>query len=510
MPRPHVTMHKIREILRLDYEGLSQREIAASMSIPKTTVGDYLRRARLASVTWPVGEDVDDEVLADKLFRERPASVAGRPLPDFVHVHREVRKKGVTLLLLWHEYRAEHPDGYAYTQFCEHYRRFVATLHPTMRITHLAGEKTFIDFAGVTLPIWADGEIALAAQVFVAALGASNLLYVEALASQDLASFIGANERAFHYFGGVSQLQVPDNLKAAVTTPDRYEPIPNATYAEFCAHYRTAVLPTRVRKPRDKAKVEVGVQIVERWILAPLRDQHFTSLAEANVAVFDLAEQVNNKVMRGLGVSRRELFDKIERECLRPLPPTRYDYATWKKAKVGIDYHVEVRADRHFYSVPSRLVRTPVDVRLAEKTVQVFHHHRLVASHPRSRHSGFTTDPAHMPESHRRHAEWSPARIQAWAAQTGPKTAELVATLMANRPHPEHGYRSCLGIISLSKKVGPDRLELACGRALALRAHSYTTVKSILAKHLEDKPLTAPPLRPHPPHDNVRGADYYQ
>ena len=218
-------MHKIREILQLDHEGLSQREIAASMAIPKTTVGDYLRRARVAGVTWPLDDEVDDEVLTDTLFGARPTPGADRPLPDFAHVHRELRKKGVTLLLLWHEYRAEHPDGYAYTQFCEHYRRSIATLHPTMRITHIAGEKTFIDFCGTTLPIWANGEIACSAQVFVAALGASNLLYVEAVASQDLASFIGANERAFLYFGGVSQLQVPDNLKAAVTTPDRYEPI---------------------------------------------------------------------------------------------------------------------------------------------------------------------------------------------------------------------------------------------------------------------------------------------
>jgi len=510
LPRPHVTMHKIREILRLDHEGLSQREIAASMAIPKTTVCDYLRRARAAGVTFPLEDDVDDEILRDALFGERPTPGSDRPMPDFAHVHRELRRKGVTLLLLWHEYRAEHPDGYAYTQFCEHFRRFAKTLQPTMRFTHTAGEKTFLDFAGMTLPIAAGAEAAFEAQVFVAALGASNLLYVEALRSQDLACFVGANERALRYFGGATQLQVPDNLKAAVTTPDRYEPVPNATYVEFCAHYSTAVLPTRVRKPRDKAKVEVGVQVVERWILAPLRERRFTCLAEANVAIAALLEQLNNRAMRGLGVSRRELFEKIEREALRPLPPTGYDYATWKKATVGIDYHVEVRADRHFYSVPFRLVRASVDVRLAEKTVQVFHHHRLVASHPRSRHPGFSTDPAHMPESHRRHAEWSPARIESWAAKAGPKTAELVTTLMADRPHPEHGYRSCLGIISLSKQVGPERLELACGRALALRAHSYTTVKSILAKHLEDKPLPAAPLRPHPSHDNVRGADYYR
>jgi transposase len=452
LPRPHVTTHKIREILRLSHEGLSQREIAMSMSVPTTTVCDYLRRARVASVQWPLDEDIDDEVLRDMLFGERPAPGADRPLPDLARVHRELRRNGVTLLLLWHEYRELHPDGYAYTQFCEHYRRFTATLNPTMRITHVAGEKTFLDFAGLTLAIY-EGPDVTQAQVFVAALGASNLLYVEALASQDLASFIGANERAFHYFGGVSQLQVPDNLKSAVTTPERYEPIPNATYAEFCAHYNTAVLPTRVRKPRDKAKVEVGVQVVERWILAPLRDERFESLGEANRAICELLERLNNRAMKGLGLSRRELFEEIERETLRPLPPTRYDYATWKTAKVAV--------------------------------------------------------PAHMPESHRRHAQWSPARIEAWAAITGPKTAELVATLMVERPHPEHGYRSCLGIISLKKKYGPERLERACARALALKAHSYTSVKSILAKHLEDRPLTVPALRPHPPHDNVRGADYY-
>ena len=509
MPRPHVTMHKIREILRLSHEGLSQRDIATSMGIAKTTVCDYLRRANVASVHWPLDENVDDEVLRDMLFGERPALGSDRPLPDLARVHRELRRKGVTLLLLWHEYRELHPDGYAYTQFCEHYRRFTATLNPTMRLTHVAGEKTFLDFAGLTLTIYEGPGVTFEAQVFVAALGASNLLYVEALASQDLASFVGANERAFHYYGGVSQLQVPDNLKSAVTTPDRYEPIPNATYTEFCAHYNTAVLPTRVRKPRDKAKVEVGVQVVERWILAPLRDRRFESLGEANLAIAELLEALNSRPMRGLGVSRRELFEQIERETLRPLPPTRYDYATWKSAKVAIDYHVEVRADRHFYSVPSSLVGQRVDLRLGEKTVSIMHHHRLVASHPRVRAYGFSTVPAHMPESHRRHAQWTPARIEAWAQTTGPKTAELVATLMVERPHPEHGYRSCLGIISLKKKYGPERLELACARALALKAHSYTSVKSILAKHLEDRPLTVPALRPHPPHDNVRGADYY-
>lgn len=510
MPRPRVTMHKIREILRLLDEGLSRRQISDALAIPRTTVGEYATRAKLASLSWPLPDDLDDDALQAKLFATPPPSGTARPVPEWAVVHLELRRKGMTLMLSWHEYRAEHPDGYAYTQFCEHYRRFCGTLNPTMRLTHVMGEKMFIDFSGVTVPLWHHGAVAGHAEVFVAALGGSSLLYVEALPSQELIHFIGAHTRAFDYYGGVPALLVPDNLKSAVTTPDRYEPLPNATYLEMASHYGTAILPTRVRKPRDKAKVEVGVQVVERWILAPLRHERFESVDEVNLAIAPLLERVNERPMRGLNESRRALFERLERKELRAMPANRYEFATWRQAKVAIDYHVEVRSDRHFYSVPSRLVGAHVDLRLGEKTVAIFHRHQLVASHVRCRQPGFSTDPAHMPESHRRYAQWTPQRITNWAEKTGPATAQLTTNIMRERPHPEQGFRSCLGIIRLEKTFGATRLEAASARALALHSHSFKTVQSILKKNLDARPLRVEPLRPYSVHDNVRGANYYQ
>ena len=503
-------MHKIREILRLLDEGLSQRQIATSLAIPRATVGDYVARAKLASLSWPLPEDLDDDALQAKLFATLTPSATVRPVPEWAVVHLELRRKGVTLMLLWHEYRAQHPDGYAYTQFCEYYRRFCSTLNPTMRLTHVMGEKMFIDYSGMTVPLWQNGVITGHAEVFVATLGGSSLLYVEATASQELIHFIGAHTRAFDYYGGVPALLVPDNLKSGVTSADRYEPLANATYLEMASHYSTAILPTRVRRPRDKAKVEVGVQVSERWILAPLRHERFESVAEVNLAIAPLLERVNNRPMRGLNESRRAIFERLERAELRALRPDRYEFATWRQAKVAIDYHVEVRADRHFYSVPSRLVGERVEVRLGEKTVQIFQRHQLIASHVRRRQPGFSTDPAHMPESHRRYAQWTPQRITSWAEKTGPATAQLTKNIMSERPHPEQGFRSCLGIIRLEKTYGAPRLEAASARALALHSHSFKTVQSILKKNLDTQPLHVEPLRPYSVHDNVRGANYYQ
>ena len=510
MPRPRVTMHKIREILRLLDEGLSQRQIATSLAVPRATVGDYVAKAKLAELSWPLPEDLDDDDLHAKLFATPAPIGTVRPVPEWATLHLELRRKGMTLMLLWHEYRETHPDGYAYTQFCEHYRRFARTLNPTMRLTHVMGDKMFIDFSGMTVPLWKNGVIVAHAEVFVGTLGGSSLLYVEALASQELIHFIGAHTRAFDYYGGVPTLLVPDNLKSGVTTPDRYEPLPNATYLEMAAHYGTAILPTRVRKPRDKAKVEVSVQVSERWILAPLRHERFESVGEVNLAIAPRLEGVNNRPMRGLNESRREIFERLERPELRALPAHRYEFATWRQAKVAIDYHVEVRADRHFYSVPSRLVASHVDLRLAEKTVQIHYRHQLVASHVRVRQPGFSTDPAHMPESHRRYAQWTPQRIASWAEQTGPATAQLTTNIMNERPHPEQGFRSCLGIIGLEKTYGAQRLEAASVRALALHSHSFKTVQSILKKNLDTQPLRVEPLRPYSVHDNVRGSNYYR
>lgn len=415
-------------------------------------------------------------------------------------------------MLLWLEYRETFPDGYAYSQFCAHYRRWQCHIDVVMRQEHKAGEKLFIDFPGRRIPIYDDtGALAMEAELFVAVLGASSYLYAEALASQELMHWVTAHVHAFEGPGGLSGDRGVRQPALGVTRPHRYEPDVNATYQEMAAHYGVAIVPARSYRPRDKAKVEAGVLLAERWIMARLRNERFASLGEVNVEIARLVEWVNERPFKKVAGSRRSLFEALDRPALRPLPATRYEFATWRRAKVNIDYHVEVRADRHYYSVPCRLVGGTLDVRLSAAAVELFHRHRRVASHVRSHTPGYSTEPAHMPESHRRHAAWTPGRIIAWAAKTGPATAKLAEAILAARPHPEQGFRSCLGIVRLGERYGADRLEAACERALAVRAHSYRSVESILRAGLDRQPL--PPERPartHPSHDNLRGPDYYR
>jgi len=515
MPRPHISMRKVRDVLRLSLgEGLSLRQVSASAQVPLTTVADHVRRAKAAGLSWPLPEDLDDDALNARLFAQPEAKAApARPLPDWAKVHVELRRPHVTLSLLWLEYKETFPDGYAYSQFCEHYRRWARHVDVVMRQEHKAGEKLFVDFPGRRIPIYdpKTGAVAMEAELFVAVLGASNYLYADVLASQELMHWVSAHVHTFEALGGCPAIVVCDNLRSGVTRPHRYEPDVNATYSEMAAHYGVAIIPARSYRPRDKAKAEAGVLLAERWVMARLRDRHLTSLAEANVEVRELVAWVNDRPFTKLPGSRRALFESLDRPALRPLPPERYEFATWRRAKVSIDYHIEQRADRHFYSVPYTLAGQTVDVRASGATVEVFHHHRRVASHVRSFTPGYSTDPAHMPESHRRHAEWSPGRIIAWAARTGPATATLVEGIMAARPHPEQGFRSCLGIIRLGNRYGTERLEAAAERALAVRAHSYRSVESILANGLDRQPLRPEgPGRSHPGHDNVRGPGYYQ
>jgi transposase len=508
-------MRKIRDILRLAHgQGLSRRQVGAALGIPFTTVSDHLRRAAEAGLSWPLPADLDDARLEALLFRkEATPATETRPVPDWQRVHRELRRPGVTLTLLWLEYREAHPDGYAYSQFCHHYRAFQRTLDLVMRQEHRAGEKCFVDFPGQRLPIYdrRTNAPAFDAELFVAVLGASNYLYAEAVASQGLAHWVGAHVRAFEFFGSAPAIVVCDNLRSGVTRPHRYEADVNATYQEMAAHYGVAIIPTRSRKPRDKAKVEAGVQLAERWILARLRNRRFYSLAEANAAVAECVAVINDRPFRKMDGSRRSLFEELDRPAMRPLPAQRYEFATWRLGlKVNIDYHVE--ADGHYYSVPYRLVGQRVDVRSTATTVEVFHASRRVASHRRSHARGrHTTDAAHMPDSHRRHAEWTPSRIVAWARKTGPATAELAEAILAARPHPEQGYRACLGIIRLADRYGAERVEAACRRALAVRAHSYRSVESILRHGLDAQPLPERgPARTHPRHANLRGSEYYR
>jgi len=513
VPRPHISMRKIRDALRLNLgEGLSLRDVSASLQVPFTTVGDHVRRAKAAGLGWPLPEDLDDDGLEALLFSSA-APAQTRPVPDWAKVHVELRRPHVTLMLLWLEHKEAFPDSYAYSQFCEHYKRWRRGVDVVMRQEHKAGEKLFVDFPGRRIPVYDErtAEVVFEAELFVAVLGASSYLYAEALRSQELLHWVTGHVHAFEALGGCPAIVVCDNLRSGVTRPNRYEPDVNATYQEMAAHYDVAVIPTRSYKPRDKAKVEAGVLLAERWIMARLRNEHFTSLGEANAEIARLVAWVNARPFKALAGSRASLFEELDRPALRPLPADRYEFAVWRKAKANIDYHIEHRADRHYYSVPYRLAGETVDVRISAATVEAFHRHRRVASHVRKFTPGFSTDPAHMPESHRRHAAWTPSRIVSWAAKTGPATAKLTEAVMAARRHPEQGFRSCLGIVRLGDRYGVERLEAACERALAVRAHSYRSVESILRTGLDRQALPADgPARAHPDHDNLRRPDYYQ
>jgi transposase len=508
-------MRKVRDILRLaEGQGVSIRQTAASLGIPVMTVSDQLRRARLAGLGWPLPEGLSDADLEARLFARPPSPPSQqRPLPDWNYIHKELRRPGVTLMLLWMEYKQVHPgDGYGYSQFCLHYRAWQRHVDVVMRQEHRAGEKLFVDFPGQHLAIYdrRTGEVAMAAELFVAVLGASNYLYAEAVASQDLSSWITSHVHAFEAMGCLPRIVVPDNLASAVRKAHRYEPDLNASFQEMAAHYQVAIIPARPRKPRDKAKVEAGVLLAERWILARLRNRRFYSLAEANAEIVDWVAWLNDRPFKKIPGSRRQLFEELERPVMRPLPANRYSYGAWKiGVKVNIDYHID--ADRHYYSVPYQLVGQRVDVRSSALTVEIYYSARRVASHLRSFVPGrHTTDAAHMPDSHRRHAQWTPSRIIAWAEKTGPNTKALATEIMATRTHPEQGYRSCLGIIRLGERYGVDRLEAAAARALAAKALSYRSVESILSHGLDSEPLGQRPQRTHRRHHNLRGPDYYR
>jgi transposase len=503
-------MRQIREILRLKYEGgLGHRAIARACGVGVGTVSEYVRRALRASLSWPLPSSMDEAALEALLF---PAPAVGRDrvAPDLGAVHQELKRVGVTLHLLWEEYRQVHPDGYGYSQFCDLYRRWAGKLKPSMRQPHRAGEKTFIDFSGKR-PHLIDRRTGeeLPVELFVAALGASCYTYAEATLTQQLHDWTSAHTRMVEYFGGTTEIWVPDQLKSAITQACRYEPGVNRTYQELAVHYGAVVVPARPAKPRDKAKVEAMVLVAQRWILARLRNHTFFDLSELNAAILELLDSLNDRPMQKLKVSRRELWEWLDRPALKPLPTGRYELAEWKPCRVNIDYHVEV--EHHLYSVPYQLVHESVEARYTASVVEVYFKGRRVASHLRRFDRQPSTLAEHMPSSHRAHAEWTPSRLIHWAEKTGPATGRLVAGILRSRPHPEQGYRACLGLMRLGQRYGPPRLEAACTRAEHLRSYSYRTVKNILAAAqdrlaLEDGPAV---VAPTPSHENIRGADYY-
>jgi transposase len=506
-------MRKIKEILRLHSLGLSQRQIAVSCAVAQATVSAHLKAAEAAGLKWPEIAEWDEDRLIQTVSppRGKPVPRLLSPEPDYAGVRHQLQtNKHVTLQLLWEEYRETHPNGYRYSRFCDLYRRWLRRQEVVLRQEHRAGEKLFVDFAGDTIPLYSavGGELT-PAQIFVAVLGASSYTYAEATATQALGDWIGAHIRAFEFLGGVPEIIVPDNLKSGVTKACRYEPSVNRTYQEMAAHYGVAVVPARQAKPRDKAKVEAGVLLVERWILAALRRRKFFGLHEVNQAITELLLRLNDRPFRKRDGSRRTLFESLDKPALRSLPAARYEYGDWETHRVNIDYHVEF--DHHWYSVPYQFTQQEVEVRATATLVEIFHSGLRVASHARSQvpHAA-TTVHDHRPKAHQRHLEWTPSRLVEWARTIGPATAELFDRIIASKPHPEQGYRSCLGILRLSKQYSSQRVEAAARRAIALGACSYHSIKSILQCHLDSQPIE-PAAESKPPldHPNIRGSEYF-
>lgn len=515
MPQKGLSMRKIREVLRLHYDlGLLQHEIARSCCISQASVNRYLQRASAAGLSWPLPADCDDRRLDELLFRSGPeggASQVRRTPIDLAELHRQLQSsKYVTLQLLWEEYHQTRPEGYRYSHFCELYRQWRRKQDVVLRQEHRAGEKMFVDWAGATIPIYdrESGE-AKPASLFVAALGASSYTFVQATLSQDLPNWIDCHVRAFEFFQGTTTLVVPDNPRTGVTRACRYEPDLNRTYLEMAQFYGVAIMPARPYKPRDKAKVEAAVLLAERWLVAVLRHEKFFSLAELNQALIPLLERLNQRPFRKREGSRASLYAALDRPALRPLPADRYVMAEWETVRANIDYHVEV--DRHYYSVPYQLRGEELDTRSTHTTVEIFHHGHRVASHIRSfaayHHSTVTE---HMPKSHQAHLEWTPTRLIHWGESVGEATAQVIRTILQSKPHPEMGYRACLGILRLAKCYSNLRLEAASRRALEAQACSYHSLKSILKRGLDGQSSSTPePERSSPQHENLRGGTYY-
>jgi transposase len=506
-----LSMRKISEILRQRFDlKRSYRDVARSLNISTSTVADYLARAKVAGIAWPLPEGITDQALYDLLFLPTKKSEEIINYPNWEYIHRELRKKGMTLRLLWREYRDQYTQGLGYSQFCHCYRQYAKSVSPVMRQVHKAGEKSFVDYAGMKMN-WINpntGEIK-EAEIFVGCLGASQYIFSEATATQQLPDWIQSHVHMFEYFDGVSEIVVPDNLKSGVTQAHLYDPDLNTNYQHLCEHYGIAIVPARAAEPKDKAKVESAVSIVERQILAPLRHVTFTSIGEINVAIIKRLKILNEQPFQKMKTSRKELFEQIDKPSLKPLPPTRYQYAEWKKAKVHIDYHFVF--DDHFYSVPYPNTRRVVEIRATSKSVECFYQGHRIASHERSyKRYGYTTLSEHMPKAHQEQAKYSLSYIVNRAKKIGPRTAEFMEHMMKSRPFPQQAYRACYGLLRLGERYSEERLEKACEKALVIRATRYQQVESILKNKLEEVPVEQAIPVQLPAHLNIRGADYYK
>jgi transposase len=515
MPRKRINMKKIREIIRFkETANMSDRKIARALNISRPVVAQYLKDFNASGLTYEETKDIPDSrflALFEKQRNKRCSKYEdiSKLFPYFV---MELKKTGVTLMILWNEYQKEHPDGYSYSQFCYHFQVWRNASKVTMHIEHKVGDKMFVDYAGDKLAI-VDRKTGKEqpVEVFVAILGASQLTYAEASFSQKSEDWIRSNERAFIYCGGVTQAIVPDNLKSGVTQSNRYEPGINIMFDDFAGHYQTVILPARVRRPQDKALVENAVNLVYQRIYAPLRNRIFYSLEELNEAIWDLLEQHNNIPFQRLKTSRRELFDNIEKPVLKPLPKERYAIKQSKELTVQFNYHVELREDRHYYSVPWQLKGKRVRVVYDDRNVAIYCDNVRIIQYKRDRSpNGYTTLHTHMPPHHRFYAQWSPERFIRWAQSIGDDVAEIIQMVLTSRKHPEQAFKTCMGILNLVKKHGPDRLNKACARALGFGFYSYKRIKNILDRGLEEEPLIESRELTVSSHENIRGSLYYR
>jgi transposase len=504
-------MRKISEVLRLRFDlKCTHREIARALNVSPATISDCLARTKAAGLEWPLPGEMSEQELYDRVFLPVPRGQKVRPLPDWDWVTLELRKKAMTLTLIWREYRETHPDGLGYTQFCVRYREHVKQISPVMRQVHKAGEKVFIDYAGMTVP-WIDvstGEIR-EAQIYVASLGASQYTFAQASPSQQLPDWIESHIQMWEFFGGVSQVVVPDNLKSGVTKAHRYDPDINANYQRIGEHYGFAIVPARPAAPKDKGKVENAVGCIERQILAALRHHTFTSIGEINRVIKPLLDKFNSQSFQKMKTSRRELFETIDKPALKPLPE-RYQFAQWSRAKVNIDYHIVF--EEHYYSVPHQYIHHKIELRVTAKSLECFYQNKRIAIHLRS-HERFkhSTVHEHMPIAHQEHAQWTPERIKRWACKIGPNTGQFIEHMIASRPFPEQAFRACLGVLRLAKSFGEARLEKACAIGLEVGANRYKQIESILKNKMDI--LQAVKNVPTPiieSHENIRGPHYYQ
>jgi transposase len=511
-----ISMIKIRQILRLQSQGLSKLQIAAQTGIARNTLKKYIKEFTSSGLSFEEINELSDKELEDLFVKpeDRPLNERLQTLFSlFPAIEKELKRKGVTRQLLWKEYKTHHPDGVGLSQFKHYFSQWKAQVNPTMHMEHKAGDKLYVDFAGDKLEIINEqtGEVK-PVEVFVAILGASQLTYVEAVMTQQKEDFIFACENALHYCGGVPAAIVPDNLKSAVSKSSKYEPTLNETFADFAEHYGTSILPARAYRPRDKALVENAVRIIYTRIYVKVKRQQYLTLQDLNLAILTALEEHNNAPLRGRNYSRRQQFDEVERNTLMPLPELRYELKKHQYATVAKNGHVGLSADKHYYSVPYRFIGKKVKLLYSRSSVEIFYNYERIALHERTKSAyRYTTQKDHMASTHRFVSEWTPERFTSWAASIHEDVRLYVLKVLDRKQHPEQAYKSCMGILGFAKKVGNDRLIKACQRALGYGAYNYKTIQKILERELDlrDTPDETDQLQ-MPFHDNIRGENYYQ